>query len=96
VLPTEEKCRDTIRKCCELVDEINADSQLKQNYKEQMLLSTIGTGIMAEILIIRGGGEISRKFHTNEWIDDFCNLWNRDNKKSELDVIVKMFKFMDI
>ena len=95
-MPTEEKCRDTIRKCCELIDEINADSKLKPNFKEQMLLSTIGTGIMAEILIIRGGGEISRKFHINEWIDNFCNLWNRDNKKSELDVIVKMFEYMDV
>ncbi len=95
VLPGEEKCRDTVQKCCELIDEIKADSHLKSNYKEQMILSTTGTGIMAEILIARGGGEISRKFSTGEWIDDFCSLWDRDNKVSERDVIVKMFKFMD-
>ena len=96
VLPTEEKCRDTIRKCCELADDIKADSCLAPNYKEQMLLSTVGTGIMAEILIIRGGGEIERKFSTDEWLDEFSHLWNRDNKKSELDVIVKMFEYMDV
>lgn len=74
-----------------LVNELNADTDLISEIRDEMLLAAEGVCVMAELYVLRQGKKISRVSDTKKWLSQYRIKWTQKNKESELRNIEDMF-----
>ena len=93
--PTKEQLENAIRESFALIDDINADTWEKPEYKEELLLAAEGSAVIGEILANYAGYGIPKKTNAEQWLKKFSDMWLKKNKPSELNEIQKMFETVE-
>ncbi len=93
--PEEEKIREKVSECFEIISDIEKDVWKNNRYKKQMMLAAEGLAVMAELLANHAGYRIERKTCTEKWLEKYSKSWLEDNKQSELSEIIKMFSYVE-
>ena len=78
----------------QLKQQINAEC-IDDAIKQELLIALDGICLITELSVKLGGVKAERFVETYSWLKDFKRAWLKKNKKSELNRIVEMFKFVE-
>lgn len=89
--PTIDAVKKAQKECSEILDGLNTQTWILDEYRQEILLAAEGLIVMAELYGKLAGYQLENYSDPEKWLEKFSSKWMEKNKSSELFRIQDMF-----
>ena len=93
--PTVDDVKTTQKECTEIINTLNSQTWICDEYRQEILLAAEGLIVMAELYAKLAGYQLQTYSDTETWLEKFSSKWLEKNKSSELFRIQDMFTVLN-